>query len=147
MSHDVLQHLSRNERRMALSNEARARRSGAWGEWEKLTFPAGSAACGGWAGEITTAFRNRVFSVLVRDVGFGVTHYAVSPLSEERPTWWEMQRIKNDLAGSEATAVEVYPPASEVVDGADMFHIWVIPERLPFSLYRADITASEGKAR
>jgi hypothetical protein len=136
MSADCLQRLSRNERRIALSNEARARRSGNWGEWEKLTFPAGSVGGCRWTAEITTAFRNKVFSVLVRDAGGGVTHYAVSSLSEERPSWWEMQRIKNELAGTEATAVEVYPPTSEVVDGANMFHFWVIHGRLPFSLSR-----------
>jgi hypothetical protein len=51
-----------------------------------------------------------------------------------RPTFHEMQRIKDDLAGAEATAVEVYPPRSELVDEADMFHIWVLPAGLPFTL-------------
>lgn len=55
-------------------------------------------------------------------------------LSQERPTWWEMQRIKCDLSGKQSTAVEVYPPSDQVVDGADMFHIWVLPEPLSFGL-------------
>ena len=42
-----------------------------------------------------------------------------------------------DLARG-ATAVEVYPPSDQVVDGADMFHIWVLPEPLPFSLYELE---------
>lgn len=142
MSADCLQRLPRNERRLALANEARCRRSGNWGEWEKLTFPAGSVGSG-WAAEITTAFRNKVFSVLVREAGNGVTHYAISSLSEERPTWWEMQRIKNELAGSEATAVEVYPPTSEVVDEANMFHFWALPNNLPFSISKTRRTNGE----
>lgn len=130
--HDVLMTVSRNERRMLLASEARARKSGAWGEWEKLTFPRGSAGRS-WAAGFTTAYRNRVFSVLVRDAGSAV-HMAVSSLSGERPSWHEMQRIKDELAGEDSTAVEVYPPKSEIVDDADMFHIWVLPERLPFGL-------------
>lgn len=125
--------MSRNERRVLLTAEARARRSGIWGEWEKLTVPRGSAGMS-WAAEFTTVYRNKVFSVLVRDAGHAV-HMAVSSLSGERPSWHEMQRIKDELAGNDATAVEVYPPKSEIVDGADMFHIWVLPERLPFGLY------------
>jgi hypothetical protein len=46
-----------------------------------------------------------------------------------------MQRIKNEIAGPGCTAVEVYPPAAEVVDGANMFHMWVLPLGLPFGLH------------
>ncbi len=131
--HDVLERCSRRERRLLLRAEERARRTGDWGEWETLTFPRGSAG-DGWAADFTVAHRNRVFSVLDRTLGNGVRHFAVSSLSHERPTWWEMQRIKCDLAGESATAVEVYPPSDQVVDGADMFHIWVLPEPLSFGL-------------
>lgn len=131
--HDVLARCSRQERRMLLRAEERRRRSGEWGAWEVLTFPAGSAGSR-WAAGFTTAHRNGVFSVLDRTLSNGVRHLAVSSLSQERPTWWEMQRIKNEIAGEDAVAVEVYPPQSEVVDGADMFHIWVLPERLAFGL-------------
>ncbi len=46
-----------------------------------------------------------------------------------------MQRIKDEIAGPDATAIEVYPPHAEIVDQADMFHIWVVPGPLPFSLF------------
>lgn len=133
MTNDVLSLVSRNERRRLLCAEAWARKSGEWGEWETLTFPAGTVGKG-WSYDITIAHKNHVFSVLRRDAGGGVTHLAISSLSGERPTWWEMQRIKNELAGPDATAVEVYPPAAEVVDEADMFHIWVLPQPLTFGL-------------
>lgn len=131
--HDVLKRCSRQERRLLLRAEEKARRTGDWGEWETLTFPRGSAG-DGWAADFTVAHRNRVFSVLDRTLGNGVRHLAVSSLSQDRPTWWEMQRIKCDLAGGQSTAVEVYPPSDQVVDGADMFHIWVLPEPLSFGL-------------
>lgn len=47
-----------------------------------------------------------------------------------------MQRIKNELAGEDATAIEVYPPQADVIDQADMFHIWVLRGRLPFGLHK-----------
>lgn len=132
---NAIEMLPRNDRRRALEAERRARKSGDWGPWETLHFPPFSAGSGGWASEVTSAHKNRVFSVLDRDAGNGVRHLAVASLSQERPTFWEMQRIKDDLAGEAATAVEVYPPRSEVVDGADMFHLWVLPEPLSFSLH------------
>ena len=64
----------------------------------------------------------------------GARHLAISSLSGIRPTWPEAQRMKNELAGDDATAVEVYPPQGEVVDQADMYHLWVLPGPIPFSL-------------
>jgi hypothetical protein len=128
--------LPRHERRAALAAEAMHRKYGQWGAWETLTFPPGSAGRS-WAATFTKVHRNKVFSVLDRDDFSGARHLAVSSLSGIRPSWHEMQRIKDDLAGERATAVEVYPPRSEIIDDADMFHIWVLPGALPFSLYRA----------
>lgn len=134
MAHDVLMHLPRAERRQALQAEQARRKSGAWGPWETMRFAPGSVGPRGWVAEITVAHRNRVFAVLDRLDPSGARHLAVSSLSQIRPTWHEMQRIKDELAGPSATAVEVYPPRAEIVDDADMFHIWVLPSPLPFSL-------------
>jgi hypothetical protein len=128
----ALLQVDRSQRRLLLKAEERNRASGLWGDWETLTFPAGTVGRG-WAREFTKAHRNKVFSVLDRDTN-GARHLAVSSLSSIRPSWYEMQRIKDELAGEDATAVEVYPPHVEIVDGADMFHIWVLPYRLPFGL-------------
>ncbi len=133
MAHQVLERLPRNERRVALRKEASARATGEWGAWETLTFPRGSAGMS-WAAEFTQAHRNRVFSVLDWTLADGVRHLAVTSLSQQRPSWYEMQRIKDELAGPDTTAVEVYPPRREIVDGADMFHIWVLTGPLPFGL-------------
>lgn len=135
MRHAALDTFPRNERRMILKTASKARASGLWGEWEAVELPNGIAP-GGWLKEIRRAHRNKVFSVLERPLASGVVHLAVTSLSEIRPSWWEMQRIKCELAGEQATAVEVYPPSDEVVDEANMFHIWVLPEALPFSLFR-----------
>ncbi|MFG1364707.1 DUF7694 domain-containing protein [Xanthobacter versatilis] len=137
----LFEHLPRRERRATISDEARRRRSGDWGSWEKLHLPEGVPGGRGWTREVRAACRNGVFSVLVREVDNGdgncVIHLAITSLSQTRPTWWEAQRIKNEICGPEATAIEVYPPQSEVVDGADMYHLWALPGRLPFGLWRA----------
>lgn len=135
MSHDVLMVLPRNERRLALRAEEKARRSGAWGPWETISVTPGMIAGRGWPRQVRHARRNCAFVVLERPLPDGTLHLAVSSLSQRRPSWWEMQRIKNEIAGEKATAVEVYPPQAEVVDGAEMFHIWVLPAPLPFSLW------------
>ena len=59
---------------------------------------------------------------------------------------------KNNYRDSEASkersadrvAVEVYPPESQLVDDADLYHLWVLPAgfELPFGLHGA--TASDG---
>lgn len=131
---DVLMLVGRNERRMILRAEEQARKTGKWPAWEVVDIRPGMIPGNGWSQRVTKAHRNWVFSVLERPLANGVVHYAVSSLSQIRPTWWEMQRIKNELAGEAATAVEVYPPQSEVVDEANMFHFWVLPDGLPFSL-------------
>lgn len=133
MMNRALSTMPKHQRTELLNNERRRRKSGNWGPWETLHFPPGLAGQD-WAACFTTAHKNLVFSVLDRMDYSGARHLAVASLSGIRPTWHEMQRIKDELAGTEATAVEVYPPHSELVDAADMFHIWVVQGRLPFSL-------------
>lgn len=139
MRNEAIMRLPRNERRLILAKEERLRKTGNWPAWETVTFTKGSVSPNpkGWAYQFETAHRNEVFSVLDRTLPNGVRHLAVSSMSGIRPTWWEMQRIKDDLAGKEATAVEVYPPHREIVDAADMFHIFVVTGPLPFSLWEA----------
>ena len=135
--------LSKREQRLCLEREAAARKSGDWGAWSEVKFPKGTVAKTGWPSEITHGYRNQVFMVLVRDLPGGVTHLAITSASEIRPTWPEMQRIKNAIIGTEATAVEVYPPQFKVVDAANMYHIWVLPQGLPFGLADEELKLSE----
>lgn len=135
MSNPVLSSVSRKERERLLRLERRFRDTGIWGMWETLPVMPGEAG-GGWAATFTRCHKNRVFAVLDRQAEAGVRHLAVSSLSGIRPSWPEMQRIKNELAGEDATAIEVYPPQADVIDQADMFHIWVLRGTLPFGLHK-----------
>jgi hypothetical protein len=43
--------------------------------------------------------------------------------------WRHFQRIKNEIAGPEREAVEIYPAESRLVDTANEYWLWVLPER------------------
>lgn len=51
---------------------------------------------------------------------------------EDGIPWEEIQRIKNGLGFGDRDAVEVYPPVGDEVNVANMRHIWVLSDRLPF---------------
>jgi len=55
------------------------------------------------------------------------------------PSWQDLQRIKNELVGVDAEAVQVYPRQGDVMDQVDMYHLFVLPPQwsLPFGLHRA----------
>lgn len=133
MSNPALKHVSPKERQRLLNLERKFRTSGEWGPWERLDIAGNNR--GGWLEQCHACHKNRVFAVLVRLDASGVIHLGVSSLSGIRPTWPEMQRIKDEIAGEDATAIEVYPPKSQVVDEADMFHLWVLRGKLPFGLH------------
>lgn len=46
--------------------------------------------------------------------------------------WRHLQRIKDELAGEDREAVEIYPARSRVVDEANQFHLWVLPAGCAF---------------
>lgn len=124
------------------SREKTARRTGRWPEWR--AHPLGPGTCGaGWAAEFHTAHENGVFCVLVRNVvsPWGlVRHAMIRTVSNDEVRWAEKQRIKNEIFGEEALAVEVFPSQSRLVDQADAYHLWVLPEgvSLPFGIHRND---------
>ena len=50
----------------------------------------------------------------------------------ENITWDEMQRLKAEAGYAKADAVEVFPAADDVVNVANMRHLWVMREPLSF---------------
>lgn len=130
---------SRQQRLAAKSFERRALR-GNWGDWRKSPLPLGipGSRIGGWCQEVRETWANNLYVVLIRpfldEDSNVVIHLAIRTASNLEPPWRDMQRIKNEICGEEATAVQVMPPASELVDEADMYHIWVLSDRLPFTL-------------
>lgn len=135
----AIAHLSGQAQRAIVKAESKARSCGDWGIWEKVNNREISAMIGdraGWIRDVRHAYRNKVFSVMERLDCTGVIHAGISSLSGIRPSWYEMQRIKDELFGEGTTAVEIYPPRKEIVDGSDMFHLWILPGEINFGLTR-----------
>lgn len=62
-----------------------------------------------------------------------VIHLLVRPHNQRHPGWAALQEIKNAVCGSEAWGFEAFPRESELVDSANLYHIWVVmdQERVP----------------
>lgn len=125
------------ERKKLVSRERIKRARGEWGQWMKLELPHGVPGGDGWSRDVRHVIKNDVFAVLVRPIMGGV-HLMISTLSGDRPSWPEMQRIKDETLGEGVTAVEIYPPKAEVVDATNAYHLWAGPGlRMPpsFSIH------------
>lgn len=55
----------------------------------------------------------------------------------ERIPWDDLQAIKDVLGFSHRDAVEIYPARADIVNVANMRHLWVLPEKLPYG-WRAE---------
>ena len=132
--------LNRQQQRHAQVLERKAWRTGEWGAWRFTELPSGIPGGTGWCREIRAVQANDLYVVLIRpmmtDWGI-VQHLAIRTASNLEPPWRDKQRIKNELCGPDHTAIEVMPPAGELVDQADMYHMWVMTPAfaLPFSIY------------
>jgi len=77
------------------------------------------------------------WSDVATPIGF-VVHLWIRAHDQRMPrSWRDLQVIKNELCGPERVAVEVFPAVSQLVDAANMAHLWVYPEgyELPFRLW------------
>jgi hypothetical protein len=59
--------------------------------------------------------------------------------------WRHFQRIKNEVAGPEREALEIYPAESRLIDRGNTYHLWVLPagERVPFGAGRRSVLGPE----
>jgi hypothetical protein len=131
--------MNRDQARHAAALERKALRSGHWGYWRHTPLPTGLLNTDGWCRDIRSSYANDLYAVLVRpmDTAWGLMHHcAIRTVSSLERPWRDKQRIKNELFGRNHTALEVMPPADELVDEADMYHMWIMPpgRHLPFSL-------------
>ena len=120
---------------MTKSKIGRVRES--WGVWERrnetLTHHPLNKLDSGY---IHDAYVNLVMSVQVstHDTEWGrITHLWVRRHDQKPLIWRDMQRVKNELVGERRVGIEVYPPSADVIDQANIYHLWVLPEgfRLP----------------
>ena len=61
--------------------------------------------------------------------------------------WRHFQIIKNELCGEDREAVEIYPAENRLVDTANQFHLWVIPngDSMPFGFTERLVNYTESK--
>ncbi len=82
----------------------------------------------------TRAFRNNRYTITINDnepttAGNAIHCYIQRHGNVVIPNHWsEIQKIKNELFGLEAMAIEYYPAESELLDTHNIYHIWVFPK-------------------
>lgn len=123
--------------------------------WEPLvlgTFETTDDVTKKAATEGCKVYVNATYQVLVRDNGTGafgpMLHLSIKR-RDQKPIrdWRDFQRIKNELAGPDAEAVELFPAESRLVDTANQYHLWVFKEftfPFGFSSGRVLLDAHEG---
>lgn len=52
-------------------------------------------------------------------------------------TWDELQAIKDSIGFSDYYAVEIYPKNNDIVNVANMRHLWVLPEPLSIGWFKS----------
>lgn len=127
-------------RAMRRHAKAEARRRGDWA-WKRLPidpellkkFPA--------VGNIAQAWRNDFYVVQVYRVATElgeVLHLCITGIDGGEPPWRDMQRIKDEIIGTDAEAVQVYPKKRDIMDQADIYHLFILPSEwpIPFGLHR-----------
>lgn len=130
-------------RRNKPNQGARPTAKGNWGPWYEGTLPPEAIAEYKKAGlEPEFIALNDVFQVNIRtqpcsDLGrkedgtpIMLTHLSIKRLDRkpiDHDRWRILQRIKNDLVGDEAEAVELYPAESRMVDTSNQYHLWATP--------------------
>ncbi len=80
-------------------------------------------------------YMNDLYRVQVREVAPFVQLDITRRDGEVCSNWQDFQKIKNELVGPECEGVELFPAESRLVDTANQYHLWVMPNtryRFPF---------------
>lgn len=100
---------------------------------------------------ISDTYQVEVNVEMCKPVGFPLTWLSIKRIDREAfHDWRELQSIKNAICGPDAEAVELYPAESRLVDTANQYHLWVLPEGRvwPFGFFgRKVIGESLGEAK
>ena len=112
--------------------------------WVKHPSPKQLKQGTGWFGELDNVYRRPMehdneYIAMFRTIQteFGeVKHVCIRNTAGTDIPWVEKQKIKNELFGKEAQAIEVFPKESLLVDEANMYHLWILPDdyTIPFGL-------------
>lgn len=88
-------------------------------------------------------WRSRKFFVMGHHEQGGIVRLSIQRTSvgadarwQDGISWDDLQRIKSEAGYGERDAVEVFPADADTVNVANMRHLWVLPEPLPFAWRR-----------
>lgn len=114
----------------------------------------GGANRAGWHGDMDRCWIDNdnnicVCSRLIRTQFGNVEHVTISrgPGTCDGSggfTWAEKQEIKDTLFGENRFAIEVYPKRKNLVDVADVYHLWVFDKKvdMPFGISKGEYQPS-----
>lgn len=81
---------------------------------------------------IVKAFVGKSASVQVSFYGhilYGrIAHLWIRRHDNKPMGWTELQRTKNEIVGEDVTAIQVFPKTTDLVDQANMYHLWAFLE-------------------
>ena len=78
-----------------------------------------------------TSWQNDIYQVVAREHEGGVVHLSIKRHDRGKARdWRHLQQIKNEVCGPEREGMEIYPAESRLVDGANEYHLWVLPESM-----------------
>ena len=82
---------------------------------------------------MTRAYKNNRFVVMINDRALTTAHgHAIRAMiqrHDDTPISWQSKReIKNELFGTETTAIEYYPAESDLIDDHNIYWLWIFPE-------------------
>jgi len=111
-----------------------ASKNPAWGTWESSRI--GYNRITGEERKVDdadTLYFNGIYQVCLTELGkkgrAGALHLSIHRRDRKAiHDWRHFQRIKNELVGAEREGMEIYPPESNLFDGANEYHIWIMPE-------------------
>ena len=94
-------------------------------------------------------YLNDKYQVSLRRLG-EIVHLSIKRIDREPVhDWRELQQIKTELVGPECEAVELYPAESRVIDTANQYHLWAVPNstfRFPFGFESKRVVTDESIA-
>jgi hypothetical protein len=81
-------------------------------------------------------WKNNLYVVTVTRHALGfVTELSIRRVDRTHITdWRHKQRIKNEIAGEEVEAMELYPAMSRLMDTANQAYLWCLPPGVQFPL-------------
>ncbi|MFA4971545.1 MAG: hypothetical protein WC683_02950 [bacterium] len=129
--------MSRLQRRASRSVGRKLMRQG-WSEWERVPRP--DPAKYPSLRNVEAVFKNNVYVVQIvyHVTEWGTVERLMIRRNDEAPvrSWQELQRVKNEIVGEDRVAIEVFPAQAELVDHANLYHLWVLPKgfTLPFGM-------------